>query len=147
MLILLQILILQANSYLYLFEDAGFDYQADSIYSVIYGDAKKPAVKFTDANSVAIDSLGFGKTYFGTKVDSTIYMVGTELPFEDLTWPVEVASTINFSNSNTTIYPTKAEEFSIFTESDTLGYKTIVPVKLFAQPSVATLAILQLNWL
>lgn len=122
----------------YLFEDAGFDYQADSIYSVIYGDAKKPAVKFVDAKGVTIDSLAFGKTYFGTKVDSTIYMVGTELPFEDLTWPVEVASTINFSNSNTTIYPTKSEEFSIFAESDTLGYKTIVPVKLFAQPSVAT---------
>ena len=119
-----------------LFEDAGFSYQADSIFAVIYGDAKKPAVKFTDVNGNAISKLELGKLYLNGKADTTIYMVGTELPFEDLTWPLEIASDIAFTNNNVAIYPTAGKTASIFDNSAILGKETIVPVIVKVQPDV-----------
>ena len=39
-----------------LFYDAGYTYQADSLFSVIHGDAKKPVLFFTDENGAVINT-------------------------------------------------------------------------------------------
>lgn len=127
-----------------LFENNGFDYQADSIYSVIHGDAKKPSVKFVDERIKSVEfadgtkgnQLNVGKAYYGDKVETQLTMVGTDLPFEKLTWPLEQASEITFSNTNEDIYPTKDAKFDIFEKSgDVLGTQISIPVTLAVKPS------------
>ena len=125
-----------------LFYAAGYTYQADSLYSVVHGDAKKPVLLFTDENGAVINTakkpMQMGEIVFGTTGEKTINIVGRELPFEDLVWPVDEAnsSTIFFTNSNKDIYPVKDAKYRIKDLMTVLGGDVTVPVTIKAKPSV-----------
>ncbi len=124
-----------------LFYDAGYTYQADSLFSVIHGDAKKPVLFFTDENGAVINTakkpMQMGEIVFGTTAEKTINIVGRELPFEDLVWPVDEtnSSTIFFTNSNQDIYPVKDAKYRIKDLMTVLGGDVTIPVTIKAKPS------------